>query len=160
MTELTTENITEFFKQAAEANTEAWNTQVTYFEKLVKRNTDCFKNLGEARIESFKEVSEATTFNQAFESNLSFEEKLREDLAGLQEKNTKSWEGLIEKLTAIYTPAAAPKAKAPSPKAKAPSPKAKAPAPKAKAAPAKASNAKPAQPKATAPTQTTAQKAA
>jgi len=153
MTELTTENITEFFKQAAEANTEAWNTQVTYFEKLVKRNTDCFKNLGEARIESFKEVSEATTFNQAFESNLSFEEKLREDLAGLQEKNTKSWEGLIEKLTAIYTPAAAPKAKAPSPKAKAP-------APKAKAAPAKASNAKPAQPKATAPTQTTAQKAA
>jgi len=117
MTELTNENITEFFKQAAEANTKAWNTQVTYFEKLVKRNTDCFKNLGEARIESFKEASEATTFNQAFESNLSFEEKLREDLAGLQEKNTKSWEGLIEKLTAIYTPAAAPKAKAAAPKA-------------------------------------------
>ena len=159
MTELTTENITEFFKQATEANTEAWNTQVTYFEKLVKRNTDCFKDLGEARIESLKEVSESTTFNQAFESNLSFEEKLREDLASLQERNTKSWEGLIDNLTAIYTPTVE-SVKAPAAKAKAPAPKAKATAPKAKTAPAKASNAKPAQPKATAPTQTSAQKAA
>lgn len=122
MTDLTAESITEFFKQAAEANTKAWNSQVAYFEELVKRNTECFKDLGEARIASFKEISEATTFNQAFESNLSFEEKLREDLAGLQDKNTKAWEALIEDLTTIYTPPVE-SAKAPAAKAKAPAAK-------------------------------------
>ena len=73
-------------------------------------------------MDSFKEISEATTFNQAFESNLAFEEKVREELADLQEKNTKSWESLLEQLTAIYTPATtapnvtAPKATAPKAK--------------------------------------------
>jgi hypothetical protein len=137
MTELTAEKVTEFFEQAAKVNTDAWNSQAAYFEALVKRNTECFKDLGEARVSSFQEMSEATTFNQAFESNLAFEEKVREDLASLQEKNTKSWESLLGQLTAIYTPAEAkPKAKAP--KAKAPQPKAaKAAAPKPKAPQAK-----------------------
>lgn len=153
--ELTTEKVTEFFEQAAKVTTDAWNSQAVYFEALVKRNTDCFKDLGEARVESFKEMSEATTFNQAFESNLAFEEKVREDLAGLQEKNTKSWESLLEQLTSIYTPAEVkPKAKAP--KAKAVQPKAaKKAAPKPKAAQAKAS-----QPKAPQAKNETAQKAA
>ena len=105
MTELTPESIKDFFEQAAKANTDAWTSQASYFENLVKRNTECFTALGEARMDSFKEISEATTFNQAFESNLAFEEKVREELADLQEKNTKSWESLLEQLTAIYTPA-------------------------------------------------------
>jgi cell division septation protein DedD len=147
MTELTTETITEFFEQAAKVNTDAWNSQATYFEALVKRNTECFKDLGESRVASFKEMSEATTFNQAFESNLAFEEKVREDLADLQEQNTKSWESLLEQLTAIYTPAEV-KPKAKTPKAKAPQVKtaqpkaAKATAPKPKASKAKASQPK------------------
>ena len=141
MTELTTENITELFEQAAKVNTDAWNSQADYFEALVKRNIECFKDLGAARMNSFKETSEATTFNQAFESNLTFEEKVREDLASLQEKNTKSWESLLEQMTAIYTPAeVAPKA----PMAKAPQAK----APKAKSAPAKAAKKAAAKPKA------------
>ena len=156
MTELTTETITEFFEQAAKANTDAWNSQATYFEALVKRNTECFKDLGEARVSSFKEMSAATTFNQAFESNLAFEEKVREDLASLQEKNTKSWESLLEQLTSIYTPAEV-KPNAKTPKAKAPQAKAakKAPAPQAKAPQAKAP-----QPKAPVAKKETAQKAA
>ena len=142
MTDLTAEKITEFFEQAAKVNTDAWNSQAAYFEALVKRNTECFKDLGEARVDSFKEMSEATTFNQAFESNLAFEEKVREDLASLQEKNTKSWESLLDQMTAIYTPAEvkpkakAQKAKAPQPKAAKPK-SAKAAAPKTKASPAK-----------------------
>ena len=104
MTQITPEDIKNFFEQAAKANADAWTAQATYFEDLVKRNTQCFKHLGEVRMESFKEMSEATTFNQAFESNLAFEEKVREELAALQEKNTKSWEVLIEQMTAIYTP--------------------------------------------------------
>ena len=60
MTELTTETITEFFEQAAKVNTDAWNSHATYFEALVKRNTECFKDLGESRVASFKEMSEAT----------------------------------------------------------------------------------------------------
>lgn len=148
--ELTVEQVTEFFEQAAKVTTDAWNTQAVYFEALIKRNTECFKDLGEARVESFKEMSEATTFNQAFESNLAFEEKVREDLAGLQEKNTKSWESLLEQLTTIYTPAEVkPKATAPQAKAakKAPTPKAKAKAPQAKTAQPKAPLAKKETPK-------------
>ena len=118
MTEFNTDKITEFFEQVAKANTDAWNSQADYFEALVKRNTECFKELGEARMASFKEMSEASTFNQAFESNLAFEEKVREDLADLQEKNTKSWESLLEQLTAIYAPAEVkPKTRAPKAKA-------------------------------------------
>jgi hypothetical protein len=159
--ELTTEQVTEFFEQAAKVTTDAWNSQAAYFEALLKRNTDCFKDLGEARVASFQEMSEATTFNQAFESNLAFEEKVREDLASLQEKNTKSWESLLEQMTAIYTPAEVkPEAKAPmakAPQAKAVQPKAakKALAPKPKAPQAKAP-----QPKAPQAKNVTAQKAA
>jgi hypothetical protein len=158
--ELTTEQITEFFEQAAKVTTDAWNSQAAYFEALVKRNTDCFKYLGEARVASFKEMSEATTFNQAFESNLAFEEKVREDLANLEDKNTRSWESLLEQLTAIYTPAEVkPKAKAPkvkAPEAKTAQPKAaKTAAPKAKAPQAKAP-----QPKAPQAKNESAQKAA
>ena len=125
MTDLTADNIKEFFEQIAKTNADAWTSQAAYFEDLVKRNTECFKDLGDARMASFQEMSEATTFNQAFESNLAFEEKVREELAGLQENNTKSWEALVEKLTAIYTPATeTPKAKESS-KAKAKQPAAK-----------------------------------
>jgi hypothetical protein len=105
MTDITAEDIKKFFENAAKANTDAWTAQANYFEDLIKRNTECFTQLGEVRMESFKEMSEATTFNQAFEANLAFEEKVREELAGLQEKNTKSWEALVGQLTAIYTPA-------------------------------------------------------
>ncbi len=105
MTEITPEDIKNFFEQAAKANTDAWTAQASYFEDLIKRNTECFTHLGEVRMESFKEMSEATTFNQTFESNLAFEENVREELAALQEKNTRSWESLVEQMTAIYTPA-------------------------------------------------------
>ena len=105
MTEITPEDIKNFFENAAKANADVWTAQATYFEDLIKRNTECFTHLGEVRMESFKEMSEATTFNQAFESNLAFEENAREELAALQEKNTKSWEALVEQMTVIYTPA-------------------------------------------------------
>lgn len=113
MNELTLENIQEFIEKSAKANKEAWDSQSAYFEGLIERNTECFKDLGEARVASFKEMSEAQTFNQAFESNLAFEEKVREDLTALQEENVKAWESMLDQLKAIYTPAEpAKKAKA------------------------------------------------
>ena len=117
MTDIKQEDIKLFFENVAKANADAWTTQAEYFDALVKRNTECFKDLGDARTASFREMSEATTFNQAFESNLAFEEKVREELAALQEKNTHSWEALLEQMTAIYTPAESV-AKAKAPKAK------------------------------------------
>ena len=110
MNELTLENIQEFIEQSAKANKEAWESQSAYFEGLIQRNTECFKGLGEARVASFKEMSEAQTFNQAFESNLAFEEKVREDLTALQEKNVKAWETMLDQLKTIYTPAESVKA--------------------------------------------------
>jgi hypothetical protein len=103
--ELSLENIQKFFEQAAKTNADAWASQAAYFDGLVKRNADCFKGLGDARVSSLKEMSEAKTFNQVFESNLAFEEKLREDLSALQEENIKAWEALMEDLKGIYTPA-------------------------------------------------------
>ena len=103
MTEIKQEDIKLFFENVAKANADAWTTQAEYFDALVKRNTECFKDLGDARTVSFKEMSEATTFNQAFESNLAFEEKVREELASMQEKNTHSWEALLEQMSNLYT---------------------------------------------------------
>ncbi|MDH3336423.1 MAG: hypothetical protein OEM85_04665 [Gammaproteobacteria bacterium] len=83
----------------------------------MRRNTEAFTELADARIASFREMRESKTFNQAFEANLAFEEKVREELWSLQEANTKSWETLVDDLKAIYTPAKqakkAAKAKAP-----------------------------------------------
>ena len=111
MNDLTLENIQQYFESAAKANADAWASQTSYFEDLVKRNTECFAELGEARVASLKEMSEAKTFNQAFESNLAFDEKVREDLAALQESNIKAWESLMEQLKDIYVPAEAAPAK-------------------------------------------------
>ena len=105
MNDLTLENIQQFFESAAKANADAWASQTSYFEALVTRNTECFAELGEARAASLKEMSEAKTFNQAFESNLAFDEKVREDLTALQESNIKAWESLMEQLKDIYLPA-------------------------------------------------------
>jgi hypothetical protein len=105
MNDLTLENIQQFFESAAKANADAWASQTAYFESLVKRNTECFTDLGEARVASLKEMSEAKTFNQAFESNLAFEEKVREDLTVLQENNIKAWESMVEQMKDIYAPA-------------------------------------------------------
>jgi hypothetical protein len=117
MNDLTLENIQQYFESAAKANADAWASQTDYFETLVKRNTECFTQLGEARVASLTEMSEAKTFNQAFESNLAFEEQVREDLTALQESNIKAWESLMAQMKDIYVPAEtsapskAPKAK-------------------------------------------------
>jgi hypothetical protein len=93
-----------------------------------------FTELADARMESFREMRDSKTFNQAFEANLAFEEKVREELVSLQEANTKSWETLVTNLKGIYTPAEeAAEKKAPAKKAT----KSKAPAKKAAAAKAK-----------------------
>lgn len=107
MNDLTLENIQKYFESAAKANADAWASQTAYFETLVKRNTECFTQLGEARVASLKEMSEAKTFNQAFEANLAFEEQVREDLTALQESNIKAWESLMAQMKDIYVPAEA-----------------------------------------------------
>ena len=115
MTQVTPENIKEFFEQAAKAYGDAWKVQADYYEGLVRRNTKAMTDLADARVASFNEMRESQTFNQAFEANLAFEEKVREGLVALQEENTKSWEKLVEELKGIYTPAkkAAPKKRRP-----------------------------------------------
>jgi len=119
MTEVTPENIKQIVEDATAAYTNACKVQAEYNDVLVRRNTQALVELADARISSFKEMRDSSTFNQAFEANLAFEEKVREDLVTLQEENTKSWETLVEELTAIYTPAEkAAAAKKPAAKAK------------------------------------------
>lgn len=132
MTQVTPESIKQFFEQAAKAYGDGWKAQAKYYDGLVRRNTKAMTELADARITSFKEMRESSTFNQAFEANLAFEEKVREGLVALQEANTKSWETLVDELKAIYTPATeAAKAKGPAKKASKAKAKAKAPAKKA-----------------------------
>ena len=119
MTEVTPENIKQIVEDATAAYTNAWKVQAEYNDGLVRRNTQALVELADARISSFKEMRDSSTFNQAFEANLAFDEKVREDLVTLQEENTKSWETLVEELTAIYTPAEkAAAARKPAAKAK------------------------------------------
>jgi hypothetical protein len=105
MTEVTPESIKQYFDDAAAAYSNARKAQVEYSEELARRNTRALIELADARIASFKEMRDSSTFNQAFEANVAFEEKVREELVALQEENTKSWETMVEKLTAIYAPA-------------------------------------------------------
>ena len=104
MTDFTPEKIKQFFEQAAKSSTDAWNAQAGYLDGLVRRNTKCFTSLADVRMASLREMVEAKTFNQAFEANLAFDETVREELDGLQDKNAKAWEGLQKNLKAIYTP--------------------------------------------------------
>ena len=128
-TQVTPESIKAYYEDAAKAYGDAWKVQATYYEDLVRRNTKAFSDIADARMASYREISEAKTFNQAFEANVAVEESVRDGLVALQEENTKAWEKLVEDLTAIYTPAKEEK-KVPAKKA-AP---AKQAAPKAKAA--------------------------
>ncbi len=105
MTAVTPESIRQFFEQAATAYGDAWKAQAEYYESLVRRNTKAFTDLADARIASFREIRAAKTFNQAFEANLAFEDKVREELIALGEANTQSWEHLLDELKGIYTPA-------------------------------------------------------
>ena len=94
MTQVTPENMKEFFEQAAKAYGDAWKVQADYYDGLVRRNTKAMTDLADARVASFNEMRDSKTFNQAFEANLAFEESVREGLVALQEENTKSWEKL------------------------------------------------------------------
>jgi len=136
MNQVTPESVKQFFEQATKAYADAWKVQAQYYEGLVRRNTKALTDLADARMASFNEMRESKTFNQAFEANLAFEEKIREGMVALQEENTKSWETLVEQLKSVYTPAQAA-AKAPAKKAV----KAKAPAKKAAKAKAPAKKA-------------------
>ena len=105
MTDVTPESIKSYFEEATKAYGDAWKAQASYYEELVRRNSKAFSEFADARMASYKEMSEAQTFNQAFEANIAFEESVREGLVSLHEENTKAWEDLVETLTAIYTPA-------------------------------------------------------
>ena len=103
--ELSFEKVKNFFETATKANSDAWAAQTDYLEGMVKRNLECFKDLGEAQISSLKELFEARTFNQGFESGLAFEDTVREHLTSLHEENTRAWDGLMDELKSIYKPA-------------------------------------------------------
>jgi hypothetical protein len=102
MAELTAKKIQDFFETMNKANADAWSAHSSFFEELSKRNTTCFTDLAKARMQSFKEVADAQTFAQAFEANLGFEEKVREDLQTLHETNSAAWEALTEQLQGLY----------------------------------------------------------
>ena len=124
MTQVTPENIKEFFDKATHAYGDAWKAQASYYDAVVRRNAKALTDLADARIASLNEMRDSQTFNQAFEANLAFEESVREGLESLQEENTKSWETLVEDLKLIYKPASEAPAKKAAPKAKAPAKKA------------------------------------
>ncbi len=92
----------EYFEKAAKSNLKAWEAQTKYFEDLVKRNTTVFSDLAEARVNSFQQISGAKSFTEAFESNVNFEEVLRNKLQELYEENTKAWESLQEELKELH----------------------------------------------------------
>ena len=105
MNDMTPDKIKDLLETAIRNNTTAFAAQNQYFDSIVKRNMASFAALSDARIKSLEEINQSQTFNQAFEANLAFEEQVREGLVRLQEENAKSWQGLMDQMQAIYTPA-------------------------------------------------------
>jgi len=93
----------EYFEQAAKSNLKAWEAQTKYFEELVRRNTTVFSDLADARVNSLQEISGAKNFTEAFETNVSFEEVLRNKLQELFEENTRAWEALQAELKSLHS---------------------------------------------------------
>jgi hypothetical protein len=107
MNEFNPETAQAFFENVTKASNEAFTAQASYFEAALARNNTCMTELSDARISSYKEMGEAKTFTQAFESNLAFEENVRDNLQKLQDTNTKAWDVLqsdIEKAYASLAP--------------------------------------------------------
>ncbi len=102
MTQINPESIKNFFEQATSAYGESWKAQASYYDDMVRRYTKAMTDFADARMTSFAEMRDSQTFNQAFEANLAFEEKIREGMVALQEENTKSWEKLSEDMKGIY----------------------------------------------------------
>ena len=56
MTQVTPENIKDFFEQAAKAYGDAWKVQADYYEGLVRRNAQAMTDLADARVASSPEL--------------------------------------------------------------------------------------------------------
>ena len=104
MTQLSPEKFKQFMEQATKSGMDAWSVQTDYFDQILKRNSKALTSLAGARLDSFRGMGEARTFNQAFEANLAFEESVREELGQLHKDNLKAWEAYQESLKAIFLP--------------------------------------------------------
>ena len=104
MNDTTPDKIKDLLESAITSNTSAWLAQSKYFDELVKRNVASFASLADARVTSLKTISESTTFNDAFEANVAYEDAVRDELQKLYDDNRSAWETLQSELQGIYTP--------------------------------------------------------
>ncbi len=103
MTDLIPEKIENFLQQTAQAATDSWAAHGRYYEGMIKRNSRCFSVLGEARMASFKGLSQSKTFSGALAVNQGFEKQARDELSQLRDDSAKAWEILQQDLKAIYS---------------------------------------------------------
>lgn len=102
MNDITPDKIKDLLETAIKNNTAAWSAQSKYFDALMKRNVASFASLSEARVASLKEIGESQTFNQAFEANIAYEDRVRDELKKLYDETQESWEQLQDELKSIY----------------------------------------------------------
>ncbi len=104
MNDITPDKIKNLLESAISSNTSAWVAQSKYFDDLVKRNVASFASLADARVASLKTISESTTFNDAFEANVAYEDAVRDEMQKMYDDNRSSWESLQGELKTIYMP--------------------------------------------------------
>jgi hypothetical protein len=102
MNDMTPDKIKDLLETAIKNNTAAWSAQSKYFDALMKRNVASFASLSEARVASLREIGESQTFNQAFEANIAYEDRVRDELKKLYDDTQESWEQLQDELESIY----------------------------------------------------------
>jgi gas vesicle protein len=108
--DITPDKIKDLLESAINSSTSAWVAQSRYFDDLVKRNVSSFASLADSRVDSLKQISESTTFNDAFEANVAYEDAVRDELKKMYDDNASAWEKLQGELKEIYTPASSEKA--------------------------------------------------
>jgi hypothetical protein len=104
MSDNTPEKVNDLLEAAINNSKEAWDAQSRYFDDLVRRNVASFTALSDARMKSLKAIGESQSFNQAFETNIAYEQNFRDALNKMHEENAQAWDDLQVKLNKIYAP--------------------------------------------------------
>ena len=105
MSDTTPDRVNDLLEAAINNSTQAWDAQSKYFDDFIKRNVASFATLSDARIESLKAIGESQSFNQAFEANIAYEQKVRDEFRKMREDNERAWINLEKQLSAIYATA-------------------------------------------------------
>jgi hypothetical protein len=93
-----------FLEQTAKNGEKAVELQVNFFQNMARAQGEAFAALADGRVNSLKEMADAGTLEQAFETNTSYEAEAKETIENLVSENSAAFQELSESLKDLYAP--------------------------------------------------------